>query len=222
MLPWLLGWTRLIADEEVAVAVANEAVARAASGRTRLAGVALRDSAKAEAARLLARGVAAVPGEGVGEAGGRASADAAVRMSRDSRQGEAGSRHNADARHHTRDFVTEGPLRDAASAFTRPGAITPDATLTPDATITPDATLTPTERLTLALRNLAPHERLACVCYVLDGASTSDVAALLRVPFERAADILAHAFPSLAAAVGETERPDFAALMGTQVAVVVR
>lgn len=201
MLPWLLAWARLIADEEVAVAVANEAVAIAASRPKRLTGTALRAAARTEATRLLARGVAAVPDDT-----DDADVDAAVSMSRASGHDDAGSRHNADARHHMRDFVTEGALRDAASAFTPPA----------------DATLTPTERLARALGRLHPYERLACVAYVLDGASTSDVAALLGVTHERAADILDRTYPTIAAAVGEAERPDFAALTGTQVEVVVR
>ncbi len=63
MLPWLTAWARLIAEEEAAVDVANQAVTRVASRRKRLRGTDLKLAARHEAAHLLARGVAAVPGE---------------------------------------------------------------------------------------------------------------------------------------------------------------
>jgi len=61
VLPWLTAWARLIVDDATALDVANQAVAHAASGRKALKPPELRLAAHAEAARLLARGVAAVP-----------------------------------------------------------------------------------------------------------------------------------------------------------------
>ena len=64
-------------------------------------------------------------------------------------------------------------------------------------------------RLEMALETLAPYQRLACVCYFLDGASTDAVASLLGVRRERAIRILEGAAPAIVRAVGDIEIPDF-------------
>ncbi|NYI40279.1 hypothetical protein [Demequina lutea] len=66
-------------------------------------------------------------------------------------------------------------------------------------------------RLEMALEKLTPYERLACVSYFLDGASTDAVASLLEVSRERAVEILEGAAPTIARAVGDDEIPDFSA-----------
>lgn len=66
-------------------------------------------------------------------------------------------------------------------------------------------------RLEIALERLAPHERLACVSYFLDGDSTDAIASLLGVTRERAVHILKGAAPAIARAVGEDTIPDFSA-----------
>jgi DNA-directed RNA polymerase specialized sigma24 family protein len=63
VLTWLTAWARLIVEEDAAVDVAQQAVTRVASRRKRLRGTDLKLAARHEAARLLAHGVAAVPGE---------------------------------------------------------------------------------------------------------------------------------------------------------------
>lgn len=187
MLTWLLAWTRLIAEEPDAVDVANAAVARVAARRKRLTGHALRAAARDEAARMLARGVAAAP-----------------------ELDTAGSR-----------MLVAGDRTVPSAAFTPPAdADGSDIETTPDDR--PTYPLTPAERLALALKDLAPYERLACVVAVLDGASTAEVAALLGVTHARAAAILDRAYPRLAAVTGEAERPDFHTIAGDEVAVVVR
>jgi DNA-directed RNA polymerase specialized sigma24 family protein len=65
--------------------------------------------------------------------------------------------------------------------------------------------------LEIALEKLAPYERLACVSYFLDGASTDSIASLFGVPRERAVRILDGAAPAIARAVGDETIPDFAA-----------
>lgn len=66
-------------------------------------------------------------------------------------------------------------------------------------------------RLEIALEQLAPYERLACVSYFLDGVSTDAIGSLLGVPRERAVRILEGAAPTIARAVGDDTIPDFSA-----------
>lgn len=75
-----MAWARLIVDDAVALDVANRAIARAASGRKRLRGTALKLAARHEAARILAHGIAAVPREDVNDPvrSGDAPADASA------------------------------------------------------------------------------------------------------------------------------------------------
>lgn len=201
MLPWLTAWARLIADDAVATAVAEQAVTRAASGARRLRGADLKMAARAEAARLLVRGVAAVP-----------SAKA--------------SHHHGSSPHGARANPTQPA--DAASAFA-PRAPSPAHGFGVEGLgaqgfnePTPDPReQTAIGRLEIALEKLAPYERLACVSYFLDGASTDAVAAILGVPRARAITILETAAPVVASAVGDHSIPDFAATTD-EVEVLVR
>jgi len=190
VLTWLLGWTRLIADENDAVAIANQAVARAASGSKRLTGTALRAAAAHEAARLLVRGVAAVPPDTPALARARpvhAKVDPSAYSPPVASEGNDGAEFAAEERQghhpsHPNEQQQWDPLEQ-----------------------------TPTRRLAAALATLAPYERLACVTYFLDGSSTDSVASLLGVSRERAIAILESASRVVALAVGDSDVPDFAA-----------
>lgn len=188
-------------DDASAIEVANAALARVASGRKSLGPTELRVAARTEAARLLARGAAAVPGHT--EASGGASS------------------RNADASLaalHASAFapppvatppVATPPLASPAVGAPTAGA---NATRTPPLHGPPDPReQTKAGRLAVALETLKPHERLACVAYFVDGSSVDAIAALLRVPRAHAVSILEAASPVLARATGEHELPDFAA-----------
>jgi DNA-directed RNA polymerase specialized sigma24 family protein len=179
VLTWLTAWTRLIVDEDAAVGVANQAVARVASRRKRLRGTELKLAARHEAARLLAHGVAAVPSEHTSHT--RAPAAIAEPESAEPAIAEVGA-----------DVYAPRPAGHINA--TSPQARDPREQTT-------------IGRLEIALETLAPYERLACVSYFLDGVSTDAIAALLGVPRERAVRILEGAAPSIARAVGEDTIP---------------
>ena len=204
-MPWLTAWARLVVDDATAIDVANQAIARAASGRKALKPLELRLAARAETARLLARGAAAVP-------------------SHDSASGHAGTTAGTTAGAHTHDpaaFAPPTPGGDSKSADAGTGEQGSDHTATSAAedSLTREGTpprpdpreQTAQGRLAIALEALAPYERLACVTYFVDGSGTDAVASVLGVTRERAVAILEHAAPALARATGENELPDFAA-----------
>lgn len=201
MLPWLTAWARLVVDDGTALEVANRAVARAASGRKALKPLELRVAARAEACRLLARGAAAVPS--VENASGRGHATAALPTSSP--------------------VATTTAYAPPASAAEADGPKAPESVGAGDTRRAgPDPReQTETGRLAIALERLAPYERLACVAYFVDGASTDAIASLLAVPRERAIRILEGAAPGIARAVGDDVVPDFSAATD-EVEVVAR
>ncbi len=183
VLTWLTAWARLIVEEDAAVNVANQAVTRVASRRKRLRGADLKLAARHEAARLLAHGMAAVPSEHAPVA--RAQASMAEPSTAETAIAEAASSAYAP--------------RPASHIYApRPQDRDPREQTT-------------IGRLEIALEKLAPHERLACVSYFLDGVSTDAIGSLLGVPRERAVRILEGAAPSIARAVGDDTIPDFSA-----------
>lgn len=201
MLPWLTAWARLVVDDATAADVAERAVVRAASGRKALAPLELRVAARAEAARLLAREVAAVP-EAVAP-----DATAAESAVPDASRFPTSADVTAVFAPASADATAQGDPPDALDLLDdqRTDQRT-DQPADPD----PDPRQnTATGRLAIALEALAPYERLACVSYFVDGASTDAVAALLGVSRERAIGILDGAAPVLARAVGESDLPDF-------------
>ena len=181
-MPWLTAWARLIVDDGAAADIANQAVALAASRSKRLRGPALKVAARREASRLLARGAAAPPNENTDHASG------------------APNKPPTSASGTTTGAYAPGEAGTALSSHAVPTRSTPDP-----------REQTAIGRLELALETLAPHQRLACVSYFLDGLSTDAIAALFEIPRERAIHILEGAAPTIAQAVGDHEIPDFSA-----------
>ncbi|NTV40202.1 MAG: sigma-70 family RNA polymerase sigma factor, partial [Demequinaceae bacterium] len=153
----------------------------AVSRRKRLTGSPLKVAARHEAARLLAKGPAAVPTE---------------------------HRHHSPAAGSDAAAVSAfGPPASALAysqeSVGRASASSHDAR--------DPREQTPAGRLEMALETLEPYQRLACVSYFLDGVSTDAIATLLGVPIERAVRILEGSAPTIARAVGEHAIPDFSA-----------
>lgn len=191
MLPWLTAWARLIVADAVAADVANQAIARAASHRKRLRGPDLKIAARREAARLLASGAAAVPRQDAAQPhGGPVASPGGTAV------GTAPYSAGAYA-----------PRENGTAAPPRPG----DNTDPRHPTQRDPREHTVTGRLEIALEELAPYQRLACVSYFLDGVNTAAIASLLGVSQDRAILILEGATPTIAHAVGDLEIPNFSA-----------
>ncbi len=80
---------------------------------------------------------------------------------------------------------------------------------------------TPAARLADGLAALRPHERLAAVRFYLDDVSTDSIASLLGIDRHDAVALLESVTAVLAPIVGESDLPDFAAVVD-QVEVVTR